>query len=238
MKKSNSIATQPADLQSYLDEIRAARKYKNLDLPDSTLRDLVAQEALPGRSHKQIEQAVREKLHNIVAPYLGDPDYAQAGQVMETAFASGDAQAVRDFCQEMLASHASTRERSEPINSLADFYTQLWQATCRPASILDLACGLHPFGLPWMGLPAGTSYHAFDLHHPRVALIDRFLKLSGANGGACHQDILVQPPELEADVALFLKKPIASSSARRAATGPSGRRSTCAGCWSRCQPPA
>ena len=206
MKKPTSESTPSTDLQPYLDAIRGSRKYKNLDLPDSTLRDLVMQEAQPGRSHKQIEQAMREKLHNIVAPYLGDPDYAQAQQEMEAAFTSGNPQAVQDFCQKMLASHASTHERIQPIHQLPDFYAHLWQVTGLPASILDLACGLHPFGLPWMSLPAGVSYHAFDLHHPRVELIDRFFKLSGLKGGAHHQDILVQPPEIQADVAFFFKE--------------------------------
>ena len=71
---------------------------------------------------------------------------------------------------------------------------------------MDLACGLHPFGLPWMGLPAGAHYAAYDLHQPRIELINHFLGLSGLPELAFHQDILVDPPRLEADVAFFFKE--------------------------------
>ena len=191
------------DFDQFLTEIRSSRKYRGLDLPESTLRDLVERESLLSRSAKEIEQAVREKLHNIVAPYLGDPDYARDSLAMQATFSHADPAAIQEFCLQILSSHASTRER---IPLLADFYTQIWQITGRPAVLLDLACGLHPFGLPWMQLSAETSYFAFDLHHPRVELIRNFFTIYGQAGAAIHQDILVRPPELEADVAFFFKE--------------------------------
>jgi 16S rRNA (guanine(1405)-N(7))-methyltransferase len=75
-----------------------------------------------------------------------------------------------------------------------------------PETVLDLACGLHPLGLPWMGLPAGARYHAYDLHRPRVELINRFFQLWGLPQLASCQDILVEPPRVEADVAFFFKE--------------------------------
>jgi 16S rRNA (guanine(1405)-N(7))-methyltransferase len=102
-----------------------------------------------------------------------------------------------------MESHASTRER---IPQLETFYEQLWAVTGRPESILDLACALHPFGLPWMDLPVVTRYYAYDLHAPRVKLINRFLKAMVHEALAKVQDILVNPPEVEADVALFFKE--------------------------------
>lgn len=184
-------------------DISTSRKYHTADLPSETLRDLLEQELSRHRSRNKAIQSVREKLHNIVAPYLGDPDYFNAQTAMQAAFASGDPQSVRDFCLSMLASHASTRER---IALLDNFYQRLWEVTDLPHTILDLACGLQPFALPWMNLPLTTCYYAYDLHRPRVELINLFLELSGRPRLAFHQDILVEPPGIQADVAFFFKE--------------------------------
>lgn len=189
-------------MEDLITEIQASRKYRSLELPESTLRDLVAQEQARGRSGRDLEKAVREKLHHIVAPYLGDPDYATAVALLENAFTSGSEQ-VRSACCLLLAAHASTRER---LPAMDFFYHTLFEVTGLPTTVLDLACGLHPLGLPWMGLPTDVRYLAYDLHKPRIDLINHFFRLSGTQGRAIHQDILVQPPESAADVAFFFKE--------------------------------
>jgi 16S rRNA (guanine(1405)-N(7))-methyltransferase len=183
--------------------ILSSRKYRGLGIPEETLRNLVDQERGHGRPAKEIEQAVREKLHNIVAPYLGDPDYTAAARQLDEAFAGGDPAQVKAICRELLSAHASTRER---LPALDTFYPRLFAVTGVPHTILDLACGLHPFGLPWMGLPAGARYAAYDLHQPRIELINHFLQLAGLPALGFHQDILVEPPQIEADVAFFFKE--------------------------------
>ena len=51
-------------------------------------------------------------------------------------------------------------------------------------SILDLACAMHPFAHPWMNLPPDCPYLAYDLHQPRVDLINHFFQTAGINGQA------------------------------------------------------
>jgi len=79
---------------------------------------------------------VRKKLHNIVAPYLGDPDYPLAAKTLEDAFQPGDSQAVKAACARLLATHASTLER---LKILDEFYPRLFSLTGSPKTILDLA---------------------------------------------------------------------------------------------------
>ena len=184
-------------------DIQASRKYRGLDLPQETLRDLLEQELTKGRSGNVALQAVREKLHNIIAPYLGDPDYQAAAFMLDEAVRSGDENNIQAASLKILATHASTRER---IPMLQSFYQRLWAVTGVPGSIFDLACGLHPFGLPWMGLPLETQYHAYDLHTPRIELINHFFSLLGRVPLAIVQDVLVSPPQIQADVALFFKE--------------------------------
>ncbi|MEW6179324.1 MAG: hypothetical protein AB1522_05290 [Chloroflexota bacterium] len=215
MNKSPSISE--AEIQAWMAKLRAMRKYRQLDLPDSLLRDVITAEFTRHSNSSEAFKAVREKLHNIIAPYLGDPDYPAAQAMLQAAFASENANAVRQFCLSMLSSHASTRER---IPLLEHFYKQLWEVTGMPATILDLACGMQPFALPWMELPPSTRYFAYDLHRPRVDLINLFFERSGFSGRAYHEDILVNPPQVEADAALFFKEAHRFEQRRRGACLP------------------
>lgn len=195
-------AINQAETEELITEIQSARKYRHLEIPRETILDLIIQEADKYKRYKEVRQAVKAKLHQIVAPYLGDPDYELAQIEMERAFASTP-QGLLDFCHSMLKSHSSTRER---LTQMELFYERIFQITGMPSSIMDLACGLHPFSIPWMHLPQTTSYHAYDLHRPRVKLIRNFLDLYHQPGEAVYDDILLHPPKIQADIAFFLKE--------------------------------
>ena len=192
------------DLTSaFIAEVRKSRKYRELDLPDGTLRDLIEQESGRHKSDREALQAARARLHNLVAPYLGDPDYPAARVKLDEAFASGEVEVVRTACTELLKTHASTKERLAYLN---EFYQAIFTITGIPKMILDLACGLNPLAFPWMRLPLNTQYHTYDLHQPRVELINHYFKLQGLAQLAEHGDILVNPPQIQADVAFFFKE--------------------------------
>jgi len=180
-----------------------SKKYRDLNIPPATVTDLLALEAEKHSSSRALVKAVRQKLHNIVASYLGDPDYHAAARCLEKAFATGKDEEVRLACSRLLGMHASTRER---LPVLAEFYETLFDAIGQPRVIIDLACGLNPLALPWMNLPVTTKYWAYDLHQPRVDMLNSFFALQGLEPLARHQDILVEPPQVEADVAFFFKE--------------------------------
>jgi 16S rRNA (guanine(1405)-N(7))-methyltransferase len=204
-KTKSSNASSPFDpaVQPLIRAVLNSRKYRDLGIPPETVRDLLEKELALGRNEKAALKAVRQKLHNVMAPYLGDPDYEQAAVDLELALAADEMDGVRAVCTHILQAHASTRER-QPL--LEAFYPRLFAVTGQPQTVLDVACGLHPFGLPWMGLPPETHYHAYDIHRPRVDLINRFLTLLGMAPLAELRDVLVQPPEVQADVAFFFKE--------------------------------
>ena len=202
-KSSDASSTSDAAVPPLVRAVLNSRKYRGLGIPPETVRDLLEKELALGRSEKAALKAVRQKLHNVMAPYLGDPDYEQAAQDLDRAFASADGDAVRAVCTLILQAHASTRER-QPL--LETFYPRLFAVTGQPKTVLDVACGLHPFGLPWMGLPRETRYHAYEIHRPRVALINHFLTQLGMAPLAEVRDVLVQPPDVQADMAFFFKE--------------------------------
>ena len=196
----------PPSPKSFHDPVEAvltSRKYQNLNIPVETARELYDSAVSSGQSPKEAEKTLRQKLHNIVAPYLGDPDFTKAAGEMENAFSSNDSTQIQGFCLKMLNSHASTRERMEV---LPDFYSRLFEVTGIPGSIFDLAAGMNPFSLPWMSLSEGSRYSAYDLNQPRINLVRKFLILSGMEPLAYHRDILIHPPEEKADMAFLFKE--------------------------------
>lgn len=195
---------QDVDTQALLDRILASSKYREAGLNPNTVLDLIRQEAPRQPSEKALYKSIRRKLHNIVAPYLGEPDYeTQTAQLAEIHDPSLDSPEVRDLALTVLKEHASTAER---LAYLEEFYARLFAATGTPASVLDLACALHPLAFPWMGLPPTTQYHAYDIVQPRLDFINRFFTTLGLAPLAENRDILVHPPEIRADLGLFFKE--------------------------------
>jgi 16S rRNA (guanine(1405)-N(7))-methyltransferase len=191
------------EFQPIIEEILNSRKYRELDIPMETVEDILERELAHHRSSKNAVKETRKKLHNIVAPYLGDPDFQSATAALEGAFEKGNGEQVRSECTRILASHASTRERL-PI--LDVFYQKIFALTGIPDAILDLACGLNPFSFPWMGLPKSVKYYAYDLNRPRLEFIHHFFKLQGLSTLGSYADILIHPPAIEAPVAFFFKE--------------------------------
>jgi len=185
------------------DKLADSRKYRRLGIPRETLLDLINKASLTHTSFREIEEVVRRKMHNLVAPYLGEPDYTLLQSRIAELPRDLHAEEVSRFCLEVLNTHASTRERV-PIH--AEFYSRLFAAAGTPAVILDLACGMHPFALPWMNLPPSTHYFAYDLHQPRIELINTFFEHFGQAGHAVKQDILLDPPADETATVFFFKE--------------------------------
>jgi 16S rRNA (guanine(1405)-N(7))-methyltransferase len=192
------------DLEQFINRIIDSKKYRDSGLNKNTIQDLLVKEAPHHQSSKKLLKSVKRKLHNIVAPYLGEPDYeylkGQLEQIKDTALDSSE---VKDFCKSILAGHASTEERLPYIEK---FYTRLFEKTGKPEVLMDLACGLHPLAFPWMSLPLSVQYHAFDIIQPRIDFLNRFFHKLGLEPLAKNRDILVNPPKIKADLALIFKE--------------------------------
>jgi 16S rRNA (guanine(1405)-N(7))-methyltransferase len=154
------------------------------------------------RAIKPAIKATRARLHQVYAAYESPVDYERATRDLESAYARGESEPIRLACRRLLALHASTRERL-PI--LDRFYDELWAHTGVPGVVLDLACGLNPLSVPWMGLRATAVYHGYDIDAARVAFLGRVLPLAGLEAHAHLQDVVCAPPLEAGDVALLMK---------------------------------
>jgi len=191
------------ELNQMVENILTSKKYRDQKIPPETVLDILGREIQLKTTKKAALQAARKKLHQVVAAYLGNPDYQEAVKGLQIAFASNDEKNIKQACKAILLQHTSTRERMEYVQ---EFYTAIFAKTGMPKSVLDLACGLNPFALPWMNLPANCAYHAYDIHAQRIQLINTFFKSSGRQALGYVRDILVNPPREHADVAFFFKE--------------------------------
>lgn len=183
--------------------IANSKKYRSMKIPRETILDLLQKELPKHPKKADAIKMVKAKLHNITAPYLDKLDYTEAVQELEQVFSYKDRKSIEDVCIQFLQSHHSTNER---IPYMKDFYAYISKIIGNSSSILDLACGLNPFVIPLVELPSSISYFAYDIHAPRIELINRFFSGLGIHGCAETRDILLQPPLQKATAAFLFKE--------------------------------
>jgi 16S rRNA (guanine(1405)-N(7))-methyltransferase len=189
-----------SELEQIVAAVRSSKKYRTLCA--GTVRRLAAVELQQAGNTKQAIKATKRRLHQVYGAFERGIDYEDLYGRMENAYRGGSLARIREVCQEAMALHSSTRER---LPLLDHFYPALWQVTGLPRSILDPGCGLNPLALPWMAVPNLARYIALDIDAARVDFLDRFLVLAGLPPLARCQDVLVDPPADQVDVALLLK---------------------------------
>jgi 16S rRNA (guanine(1405)-N(7))-methyltransferase len=147
-------------------------------------------------------KAAKRKLHQVHGAYLLDLDFDRIATEIDRLPPDADVEAARKLSKEVLESHASTAERLEILDRI---YVDLFQITGPPTSVLDVACGLNPFSLPWMHLQPGVPYRAIDIDGRLITLADRFLARARPGAIAECRDVLDGSCRLEADVVLMMK---------------------------------
>ncbi|MBR6767302.1 MAG: Rmt family 16S rRNA (guanine(1405)-N(7))-methyltransferase [Clostridia bacterium] len=119
--------------ESLFEKLSTNKKYAEV-CPD-TIKRVISECEGRYKKPKNLEKAVREKLHGITSAFndLGK-DISE-----EIASVSGN----DEILESILKRHASTRERL-PLSAMDDLYRRIFEVTGKPESILDLACGLNP----------------------------------------------------------------------------------------------
>lgn len=161
----------------------------------------LAEQELSKRSEKEAFKEVKGRLHQLLLSFEAKPsEYLKLANDLEVAAALGRDQLMK-AAHKGLMLHASTRER---IIIMDDFYSKVFEGKAY-SSVVDLACGLNPLSLPWMGLPENVSYLAADASDGPGAAVRSFFKSWGADGSFLHCDLSQGVPEGRFDVALLMK---------------------------------
>ena len=191
------------ELDQIAQRIANSKKYRPMKIPRETILDLLQIELAKHSKKAEAIKIAKAKLHNITAPYLDELDYTKAAQELEQVFSNMDRKSIEDICIQFLQAHHSTNER---IPYMKEFYAYISNKIGNSCSILDLACGLNPFVIPLVEFPSSISYFAYDIHTPRIELINNFFFGLGIHGIAETRDILIQPPLQKATAAFLFKE--------------------------------
>ncbi len=176
----------------------------------------VAGRALTGGVRRGALKAAKRALHQVAGAFL-DADSCRRAERLAQSMADAGAADRRRLCRAVLGLHASTAERLPVMEAL---YERVWQAAAdargaprsAPVRVLDVACGLSPFALPWMGLAPGSAYRGIDADGRVVDLARLALPCLEAPALSAAPvveaaDVLAPPaaPAGRYDVALMLK---------------------------------
>ena len=193
-------AADPADPASRVaGEVLRSRRYRWL-APELVTR-LARDEVPKSRNPAEAVKRTKRRLHQVFGAYVLDLHPEAAVRDLSAAAPAGPA-ALRDACRSIMSRHASTRER---LPVLDRFYGEIFAITGVPGRLLDLACGLGPLAVPWMGLPERAWYAACDVDRRMVDLLAGALNVFGVPHRVELRDVAASPPEDTADVALLLK---------------------------------
>ena len=146
--------------------------------------------------------AARRKLHQVYGAYVTADGRRAAARAVASLPSSPSQAELESVCGRVLGLHASTRERL-PI--LSRCFAAAFSVTGPPRSVVDLACGLGPFALPWMAIPREAAYLPLDIDTCLADLTNSLLALLGRPLSARCLDLLGDEPLPEGDVALLLK---------------------------------
>ena len=181
--------------------VQSAAKYRFIQA--EFVRRIGAQELGKGRTFNEAVKETRNKLHQVGGAYQETPpDYARLSTKLNGLPADlADAQ-VLQFCRQAMRFHASTRER---LPVLAEFYAKIRERIGPLHGVLDLACGLNPLALPWMGLASDGEYFACDIYGDLAGFLNTFFARMGIHGQAEVCDLTSAVPARNVQVALLLK---------------------------------
>lgn len=189
----------PETLEALVVQVRRNPKYRAIC--ESVIRQIGRRALLSQPRLKEAVKATRNKLHQIGGAYFTrPPDYVRWLEWLRKAH--GDPDRLRRVCQEILKTHASTRERL-PI--LERFYGEILGEIGPVRTVLDLACGLNPLAIPWTGLSPETRYLAVDMYADLADFLNAVFPLLGISGWAECRNVLEAVPMEPFDLALLLK---------------------------------
>ncbi len=148
-------------------------------------------------------KAAKRKLHQVFASFIREDDVLKVQRLVETLPLCSDQDETRSICSRIMELHASTRER---MRNMEQLYPALFVAIGGPPRrIADIACGLHPFAIPWMGLSPDTVYMACDIDLRIIDALNRFFERSGFSAVAECRDLLEDPSRVSADLVFLMK---------------------------------
>ncbi|MBM3231897.1 hypothetical protein FJZ21_00765 [Candidatus Pacearchaeota archaeon] len=168
-------------------------KFELRGLPDtlvlSLLEDYINKNKIKDihseKSKKIVIKEVREELRKYTGQYASKSNIKNRKTLI-----------INNNIEELLKNHSSTRERIEDYPLIRDVLKRI-----NPKSILDLGCGINPIVIAEKGI----KYHAYDINHNDLIVVEQFFKINNINGDIHHKDIREETTFPKVDLCIIFK---------------------------------
>ena len=181
-------------MKEVVSEILRSKKYAGVD---PAVVERIAAETIPKYAkQKDVIKAVKKELHIIHESFLHEECHAKAEAIL-----SARPEINRDLALQLMALHASTKER---LHQAAEIYECIGRYVGAGDSVVDIGCGFNPFALPLFA-EQPKDYHAFDINTATIQVLNKFFGLAGLPYTAQLCDAAAQTPAVQGSV-LFLFK--------------------------------
>ncbi len=181
-------------------DIQSKSKYHSI-LPE-VIRNIANQEYLKRNNQKEINKAIRSRLHQIAGAFIERKINYQ--DWLEKLYVSKNIskEAFINSSLQLMRLHTSTDER---IPILRDFYHKIFAEIGPLHSILDLACGLNPLSFPWIPSSENFKYYACDIFLDMINFLNKYFEINMIKGEAFGCDLINTLPKVEVQVTFLLK---------------------------------
>lgn len=177
-------------------KILSSKKYKYIH--PEVIKNIYEVERKKFKNKKDILKAIKRRLHQIYGSFLKPYEYKKIGGYLELISENN----LKNICNEILKIHISTKER---LIFYEDLYRKIFEITGKPKSILDIACGLNPFSIPFMNINKKITYFAYDIDVYLINLVNKFFeRINLPPLGIC-QDVIFNPPYDYTDLCFIFK---------------------------------
>ncbi len=164
---------------------------------------IVAESQKKRKNPKEISKGTKTKIHQTYGVFVNGTKINKVYERLLWAIKEGNHEEVKKQLIFALQLHVSSWER---VNIMEEFYQKIFAISWLPKSILDVACGLNPICLPWMGLDKTIEYDAFDIHNELLEIVKVFTGIMGYTWVHIYnQDLLSYQSEKVYDVAFIFK---------------------------------
>ncbi len=178
--------------EKVLSDLLTSKKY--IDICPDTVKNAFMEQTKRHGKLKDADKAARAHLHAITGAFIS-PDELKSAKKAVHEWMEGDEEAF----YRAIGNHSSTRERAEIADEM---YARVFSACDKVETILDLACGINPI---YLGKKGYTNVTGLDIHAGCAELINECAEFFGWKTRARAQDLILNPPDEEADITLMMK---------------------------------
>lgn len=157
-----------------VENVLRSKKYKSLYAPTA---QRVVEELTGKYSDKDLEQAVKKKLHQVYGAFLTNPNYKKLLEQVNVSLTKGASK--ENIVANILKLQSSTAERAPFITA---FYQKIFEHTGLPKSICEPACGLNALTYLYMGKV--IKYTGYDVDTKQMEFINKVFALLGLDSTA------------------------------------------------------